>query len=237
VVGGEQLGQRSKIRGVHRGAGEHDEGASAPHLVVQRGVGDLKGPAVTVVVGFIGTSSDSAVVRGRETRLPPWGKIIAGERNRHADCGSDVGERRGTGLARARAGDDVAFTRLVEPLQRELHALCYHGATGLESRHGRLGHARVPGQLSLAQSLLDTKFPHPLAEFESQPRSVISLGRPTQPSGGRVAPASRIAATWPITPRRSLQASPTQTPFPQPLIQLFDRCRVAPRLYTITGST
>ncbi len=29
------------------------------------------------------------------------------------------------GLARARAGDDAAFTRLVEPLRRELHAHCY----------------------------------------------------------------------------------------------------------------
>jgi hypothetical protein len=28
-------------------------------------------------------------------------------------------------LARARAGDDAAFTRLVEPLRRELHAHCY----------------------------------------------------------------------------------------------------------------
>lgn len=29
------------------------------------------------------------------------------------------------GLARARAGDDAAFTRLVEPLRRELHVHCY----------------------------------------------------------------------------------------------------------------
>ena len=28
-------------------------------------------------------------------------------------------------LARARAGDDAAFTRLVQPLRRELHAHCY----------------------------------------------------------------------------------------------------------------
>jgi RNA polymerase sigma-70 factor, ECF subfamily len=31
----------------------------------------------------------------------------------------------GRDLARARAGDDAAFTRLVEPLRRELHAHCY----------------------------------------------------------------------------------------------------------------
>jgi RNA polymerase sigma-70 factor, ECF subfamily len=31
----------------------------------------------------------------------------------------------GTDLARARSGDDSAFTRLVEPLRRELHAHCY----------------------------------------------------------------------------------------------------------------
>lgn len=31
----------------------------------------------------------------------------------------------GTDLARARSGDDNAFTRLVEPLRRELHAHCY----------------------------------------------------------------------------------------------------------------
>jgi RNA polymerase sigma-70 factor, ECF subfamily len=31
----------------------------------------------------------------------------------------------GPDLARARAGDDAAFTRLVEPLRRELHAHCY----------------------------------------------------------------------------------------------------------------
>ncbi|OZM75851.1 sigma-70 family RNA polymerase sigma factor [Pseudonocardia sp. MH-G8] len=34
-------------------------------------------------------------------------------------------DRAGDDLARARAGDDDAFTRLVEPLQRELHAHCY----------------------------------------------------------------------------------------------------------------
>ena len=28
-------------------------------------------------------------------------------------------------LARARGGDDAAFTRIVEPLRRELHAHCY----------------------------------------------------------------------------------------------------------------
>jgi RNA polymerase sigma-70 factor (ECF subfamily) len=39
--------------------------------------------------------------------------------------GAAIPAEEGTDLARARSGDDSAFTRLVEPLRRELHAHCY----------------------------------------------------------------------------------------------------------------
>jgi hypothetical protein len=35
----------------------------------------------------------------------------------------------------------------------------------------------VPGQLSLAQSLLNAKLPHPLTEFEGQPGGIVSVCR------------------------------------------------------------
>jgi RNA polymerase sigma-70 factor, ECF subfamily len=42
-----------------------------------------------------------------------------------AEDSSLVGDELRDGLALARSGDDVAFTRLVAPLRRELHAHCY----------------------------------------------------------------------------------------------------------------
>jgi hypothetical protein len=41
------------------------------------------------------------------------------------DCCRQRGGQDDADLARARDGDDIAFTRLVTPLHRELHAHCY----------------------------------------------------------------------------------------------------------------
>ena len=63
---------------------------------------------------------------GRRERLPPWGRIVACERSFfRADRRPDGADAEDPDLARARDGDDAAFTRLVEPLRRELHAHCY----------------------------------------------------------------------------------------------------------------
>lgn len=50
-------------------------------------------------------------------------RVVSENFTRTADPQPDDGAD--AGLARARAGDDAAFTRLVEPLRRELHVHCY----------------------------------------------------------------------------------------------------------------
>src|SRR6266852_7478168 len=51
------------------------------------------------------------------------GRFAATAAEADAQRGTDSAEE--ADLARARDGDDAAFTRLVAPLRRELHAHCY----------------------------------------------------------------------------------------------------------------
>src|ERR1700683_443067 len=71
---------------------------------------------------------------------------------------TDVTVEQAGDLDRARGGDDDAFTRLVEPLRRELHAHCYrmlgsshdaHDAVQDAPRRGGRGMARFEGRSSL----------------------------------------------------------------------------------------
>jgi len=57
---------------------------------------------------------------GREAESSLVGEVFSGQFAEAAGDDADLDE-----LARARGGDDDAFTRLVAPLRRELHAHCY----------------------------------------------------------------------------------------------------------------
>src|SRR5258708_40359664 len=61
--------------------------------------------------------------RSRDSRRAAESLLVSGISSRMAgtvaECAEDLD------VARARDGDDAAFTRLVEPLRRELHAHCY----------------------------------------------------------------------------------------------------------------
>jgi RNA polymerase sigma-70 factor, ECF subfamily len=57
--------------------------------------------------------------------LPRRGRIVAVRESFSPAVANAVGSADDADLALARAGDGAAFTRLVEPLRRELHAHCY----------------------------------------------------------------------------------------------------------------
>jgi RNA polymerase sigma-70 factor (ECF subfamily) len=81
---------------------------------------------VTVVVWFIKISWSGAVVLGRreDSRRGAESSVVS-EVFSARTAGPTATGAEDPDLARARDGDDAAFTRLVQPLRRELHAHCY----------------------------------------------------------------------------------------------------------------
>ena len=109
------------------------------------------------------------------------GRIIASER----EIARPDRRTTWTDLAR-RAGDDAAFTRLVEPLRRELHAHCYRMLGSTHDADDALqdallrawrGLARFEGRSSL-RSWLYTVATRTCLDIVAEPRQAGAAGRP-----------------------------------------------------------
>ena len=123
------------------------------------------------------------------------------------------------GLARARAGDDAAFTRLVEPLRRELHAHCYRMLGSTHDADDALqdallrawrGLARLRGAQLAALLALHRGHPH-LPGRSSTRRGRRALPVDLGPSSDRAvvgdAPLTDVAWLGPL-PRRGPRRRP-----------------------------
>ena len=128
VVGGEQVGQRREA--TWRPSGRRPAPPAGPGRAPRSAARASGTSRVAAVTGTVELGSSDPPGRRGGARSPirdsrRAGRIIARERRFLRRPRTPRPGAEDPDLARARDGDDAAFTRLVEPLRRELHAHCY----------------------------------------------------------------------------------------------------------------